>query len=51
MVQERWRLLNAFDRSYFFWSSFVLVRSDPTHSEVEVSERQGRALRARIPGL
>jgi two-component system, LytTR family, response regulator len=32
-------------------SSFVLVMSDPKSSEVEVSERQGRALRARIPGL
>jgi two-component system, LytTR family, response regulator len=32
-------------------SCFVLVMSDSNHSEVEVSERQGRALRARIPGL
>src|ERR1700722_7947922 len=32
-------------------SSFVLVMGDMKNSEVEVSERQGRALRARIPGL
>jgi DNA-binding LytR/AlgR family response regulator len=31
--------------------SFVLVMGDPKTSEVEVSERQARALRARIPGL
>ncbi len=32
-------------------SSFVLVMADAKHTEVEVSERQARALRARIPGL
>ncbi len=32
-------------------SSYVLVMGDTKNSEVEVSERQGRALRARIPGL
>jgi two-component system, LytTR family, response regulator len=32
-------------------SSFVLVMGDARNTEVEVSERQGRALRARIPGL
>ena len=32
-------------------SSFVLVMGDAGNTEVEVSERQGRALRARIPGL
>jgi DNA-binding LytR/AlgR family response regulator len=32
-------------------SSFVLVMGDVKNTEVEVSERQGRALRARIPGL
>jgi two-component system, LytTR family, response regulator len=32
-------------------SSFVLVMSDARNTEVEVSERQGRALRTRIPGL
>jgi DNA-binding LytR/AlgR family response regulator len=32
-------------------SSFVLVMRDAKNTEVEVSERQGRALRARIPGL
>ncbi|HEX4170090.1 MAG TPA: LytTR family DNA-binding domain-containing protein [Bryobacteraceae bacterium] len=31
--------------------SFVLVMDDAKTSEVEVSERQARALRARIPGL
>jgi hypothetical protein len=32
-------------------SSFVLVMSDEKGTEVEVSERQGRALRSRFPGL
>src|SRR5258708_26676620 len=32
-------------------SNFVLVMGDARNTEVEVSERQGRALRARIPGL
>ena len=32
-------------------SSFVLVMGDARNTEVEVSERQGRMLRARIPGL
>jgi DNA-binding LytR/AlgR family response regulator len=32
-------------------SSFVLVMSDEKNTEVEVSERQGRALRTRFPGL
>jgi two-component system, LytTR family, response regulator len=32
-------------------SSFVLVMRDAKNTEVEVSERQGRTLRARIPGL
>jgi two-component system, LytTR family, response regulator len=32
-------------------SSFVLVMGDAKNSEVEVSERQARALRTRIPGL
>jgi DNA-binding LytR/AlgR family response regulator len=32
-------------------STFVLVMGDARNTEVEVSERQGRALRARIPGL
>jgi two-component system, LytTR family, response regulator len=32
-------------------SSFVLVMRDAKNTEVEVSERQGRALRTRIPGL
>jgi DNA-binding LytR/AlgR family response regulator len=32
-------------------SSFVLVMGDAKNTEVEVSERQGRVLRARIPGL
>jgi len=32
-------------------STFVLVMSDSAHTEVEVSERQGRLLRERIPGL
>jgi two-component system, LytTR family, response regulator len=32
-------------------SSFVLVMGDAKNTEVEVSERQGRALRVRIPGL
>jgi two-component system, LytTR family, response regulator len=32
-------------------SSFVLVMADAHSTEVEVSERQARALRARIPGL
>jgi two-component system, LytTR family, response regulator len=32
-------------------SSFVLVMGDAKNTEVEVSERQGRMLRARIPGL
>ena len=32
-------------------SSFVLVMRDAKNTEVEVSERQGRMLRARIPGL
>ena len=32
-------------------SSFVLVMRDQKNTEVEVSERQGRALRTRIPGL
>ena len=31
--------------------SFVLIMSDPKNSQVEVSDRQARALRARIPGL
>ncbi len=32
-------------------STFVLVMSDDKGTEVEVSERQGRALRTRFPGL
>jgi len=32
-------------------SSIVLVMNDAKNSEIEVSERQARALRARIPGL
>ena len=32
-------------------STFVLVMSDEKSTEVEVSERQGRALRTRFPGL
>src|ERR1700733_5313446 len=32
-------------------SSFVLVMTDEKGTEVEVSERQGRALRTRFPGL
>jgi two-component system, LytTR family, response regulator len=32
-------------------STLVLVMGDARNTEVEVSERQGRALRARIPGL
>src|ERR1700733_14861315 len=32
-------------------SSFVLVMGDAKNTEIEVSERQGRILRARIPGL
>jgi two-component system, LytTR family, response regulator len=32
-------------------SSFVLVMNDENSTEVEVSERQGRALRTRFPGL
>lgn len=32
-------------------SSIVLVMNDANHSEIEVSERQARVLRARIPGL
>ena len=32
-------------------SSFVLVMGDARNTEIEVSERQGRMLRARIPGL
>ena len=32
-------------------SSFVLVMRDAKNTEVEVSERQGRVLRTRIPGL
>ncbi len=32
-------------------SNFVLVMCDARNTEVDVSERQGRALRARIPGL
>ncbi len=32
-------------------SNFVLVMGDAKNTEVQVSERQGRALRARIPGL
>jgi two-component system, LytTR family, response regulator len=32
-------------------SNFVLVMHDAKNTEVEVSERQGRALRSRIPGL
>lgn len=32
-------------------SSVVLVMNDPKNSEIEVSERQARALRMRIPGL
>ncbi len=32
-------------------SSFVLVMRDAKNTEVEVSERQGRLLRVRIPGL
>jgi DNA-binding LytR/AlgR family response regulator len=32
-------------------SSFVLIMGDAKNTEVEVSERQGRMLRARIPGL
>lgn len=31
--------------------NFVLVMNDAKNSEIEVSERQGRALRTRIPGL
>ena len=31
--------------------TIVLVMDDPSHSEVEVSERQARILRARMPGL
>lgn len=31
--------------------TFVLVMSDSAHTEIEVSERQGRLLRERIPGL
>jgi DNA-binding LytR/AlgR family response regulator len=31
--------------------SIVLVMKDASHSEIEVSERQARALRARIPGI
>jgi DNA-binding LytR/AlgR family response regulator len=31
--------------------TFVLVMSDAKNSQVEVSDRQARALRARIPGL
>lgn len=31
--------------------SFVLVMNDARNSEIEVSERQGRALRTRIPGF
>ena len=31
--------------------SFVLVMKDAKNSEIAVSERQGRALRTRIPGL
>jgi two-component system, LytTR family, response regulator len=32
-------------------SSIILVMNDENHSEIEVSERQARVLRARIPGL
>lgn len=32
-------------------STFLLVMSDSMHTEIEVSERQGRLLRERIPGL
>jgi two-component system, LytTR family, response regulator len=32
-------------------STFVLVMSDSAHTQIEVSERQGRLLRERIPGL
>jgi DNA-binding LytR/AlgR family response regulator len=32
-------------------STYTLVLADPDRTEVEVSERQGRALRERIPGL
>jgi len=32
-------------------SSIVLVMNDSSQSEIEVSERQARVLRARIPGL
>jgi DNA-binding LytR/AlgR family response regulator len=32
-------------------SGFVLVLADSTHTEIDVSDRQARALRARIPGL
>jgi DNA-binding LytR/AlgR family response regulator len=31
--------------------TFLLVMSDPAHTEIEVSERQGRLLREYIPGL
>jgi two-component system LytT family response regulator len=35
----------------YFKSSFVLIMSDPTASEIEVSARQAAQFRQRIPGL
>lgn len=35
----------------YFRSSYVLIMADAAHSEIQVSERQAKLLRERIPGL
>lgn len=35
----------------YFKSSFLLTMNDPTHTEIQVSERQAKVLRQKIPGL
>ena len=35
----------------YFKSSFLLIMNDSTQTEIQVSERQAKLLRQRIPGL
>jgi len=35
----------------YFKSSFLLVMDDTSRTEIQVSERQAKVLRQRIPGL
>lgn len=35
----------------YFKSSFLLTMNDPAHTEIQVSERQAKVLRQKIPGL